>query len=262
LPLRVVELDERYEKAFWDLVWKDKIEYYFHIVDWRDERDRTKIFLALEGDRIEGLLVQYKEFIANVKGSDRAVDALLDLDLGGMSINITRDHKDLLLSKYASDEVLEIALLHMKREQFRPFKGTAPVKLGSKDAEDIVDLLRAIGPDVWDERAIANIMDDMDRRIWFGIRADGLLATAGMASLTDFAGIVHTMATREAYRGRGYAKSVVSTLTGELLAGTEDAMIFVRDQNVPAVKAYTGIGYRPFNLYVNMRAAVRRDGKS
>lgn len=53
------------------------------------------------------------------------------------------------------------------------------------------------------------------------------------------------MYTLEEYRGRGYATAVMSSMVEYSSRHTDNIVLFVRDDNVPAIRSYDKIGFRP-----------------
>lgn len=46
------------------------------------------------------------------------------------------------------------------------------------------------------------------------------------------------------YRGRGYAKTVTSAITGDALLSGARALLHVAEDNEPAIRVYRTLGYR------------------
>jgi len=89
---------------------------------------------------------------------------------------------------------------------------------------------------------------------WLGIRKDGRLVSVGNVRFVDFASNIGVVATDEHYRGRGYATSVVSGLVEEILKRCPIALIHVIEDNAPAVRAYSKVGFTPYKTYLSIRS--------
>ena len=46
--LKIVSLDDGYEQTFWNHVSQDPLDYYFFILDLKQQPEQTKILLAIE----------------------------------------------------------------------------------------------------------------------------------------------------------------------------------------------------------------------
>ncbi|MGB9778600.1 MAG: hypothetical protein ACP5IM_06645 [Candidatus Bathyarchaeia archaeon] len=75
--MKIVSITGNYEKLFWNHVNRDPIDYYFFILDWTQRKKQTKIFLAVEGNRVLGSLLAYTDYIVQFRGSRKAVQKLL-----------------------------------------------------------------------------------------------------------------------------------------------------------------------------------------
>ncbi|MBM3132416.1 MAG: GNAT family N-acetyltransferase [Chloroflexi bacterium] len=82
--------------------------------------------------------------------------------------------------------------------------------------------------------------------VFYGIwREDRLVAAAGTHAVAPSYGIAYVgnVMTRPECRNQGLAKVCVSSVTAELLEGCVDVVLNVEADNVPAVRAYTSLGY-------------------
>ncbi len=85
------------------------------------------------------------------------------------------------------------------------------------------------------------------RGVFYGIwKDDRLVAVAGTHAIAPTYRIAHVgnVMTHPDFRNQGLAKICVSSVTGELLETCEDVVLDVEADNVPAVRAYTSLGYR------------------
>ena len=68
-------------------VYQDVPHHHFFILDWKFEKDSTKILLALKANRIQGIMLTYRQSIVQLRGNDEAANALLDhIDLKKVEI--------------------------------------------------------------------------------------------------------------------------------------------------------------------------------
>jgi len=75
--LHLALLTQELEPYYWNLVKQDYCDYYFFVYDLLLQRDRTKVFLALDRQQIAGLMLIYNEYNVQLRGSPETVGFLL-----------------------------------------------------------------------------------------------------------------------------------------------------------------------------------------
>jgi len=258
LALEVVNLDDNLEEKFWAHVNQDPLDYFFFILDWKYDRDKTKILLALEEDEIQGMMVIFRKSIVQLRGSRKAARTLLDhLDLEEVEMGAPKEFEDLMLERYEPQIRNEIVLMHLRRGEENITKSHEPVRLSSDDAEQIANLMRISYPDWWGEMTAERVKYLMKRNFWLGIKQDDKVVALGNTRFLDFGSNIGVVATDEAYRNRGYATSIVSALTEEILQRCDTAMIHVLRDNDPAIHIYEKVGFKPYKSYMLIKKAKR-----
>jgi predicted GNAT family acetyltransferase len=122
------------------------------------------------------------------------------------------------------------------------------------EAEEIASIMRHTDPEWWDETTTQRIAEGMNERLWLGIKVNGKLVSIGNTRLTDWGSNIGVIATHEGYRNRGYATSIVSALVKEILQKSNLALIHVLSGNLPAIRAYKKVGFKPYRSYFLARA--------
>jgi len=252
--LKTVLLDESLQKTFWNHVNQDPIDYHFFIFDLKNRLGETKIWLALEGEKVEGLLLVYRDHVVQLRGSREAVKALLErVELKEFELQAPLDCEDLVLAKYKPKVRQEMVLMALRRGEERIQITTQPVRIGENDADEIAVLLNNADREWWGEVTAEQLRARMGETINIGIKQDGRLVSVGIARLTGYASNISTIATDERYKNRGYATSIVCALVREILEASEVAMIHVIKDNAPAVRAYAKAGFKPYETYLSIR---------
>ncbi len=259
--MKIVSLDAPFEAIFWQHVNQDIPHYYFYAFDWKHNREKTEILLALEHDRINGMMLIYDQRIAQLRGSNEAAQALLQrLDLEKVELQSLIEHKQLVLEKYKptlmqSHEMM-LMTLHKGEETLRV---EHPVMaLNASDSEKIAATMRDADPEFWGDRTGQGIVEGMSQGAgWFGVRVNKELVSIGMMRLTEWTGLVGVVATQKAHRNKGYATSIVSRLVEQILQGLPLAMIYVLADNPSAIRAYTKVGFRLYKTYFFIRGEKR-----
>ena len=259
--MEIVSLGPDLEPIFWEHVSQDIPHYYFFAFDWKYNRNKTKIWLALEENQIDGMMLVYNERIVQIRGSSKAADAFLEmLDLEKVEIQSLEKHKQLILKKYKptlkqSHEMM-LMLLHKGEEEFHTEHPI--VELDASHAKKIATIMREADPEYWRDITGQRIVEGINQGVnWLGIKVNEELASIASARLTEWTGLIGVVATHKEHRNKGYATSVVSELVKRILKKLLLAMIFVLTDNLPAVRAYKKVGFKPYKTYFFMRGERR-----
>jgi len=259
--MKIVPLDKNLEAPFWKHVNQDIPHYYFFAFDWKHNREKTKILLALENKEIEGMMLVYDERIAQLRGSSRAAEALLQrLDLEKVEFQSLKEHEPLVLEKYKPTlkQSHEMMLMLVRRGEEKLVIGCPVVALDASDSEKIAAIMRDADPEFWGDVTGQGIMEGMGKGAnWFGVKVNDELVSIGNLRLTEWTGLIGIVATLEAHRNQGYATSIVSKIVKQIMERVPLAMIFVLADNSPAVRAYTKAGFKPYRTYFFMRGEKR-----
>jgi RimJ/RimL family protein N-acetyltransferase len=249
--LKVVLVKERNEQIFWNHVCVDPLDYYFFIVDMKQRRDKTKVFLALDDDSIEGLALLYGDYIVQLRGSREAVDVLMEkVEFDRAEVQCPLGCQDLVLRKYIAPSMAEMVLMQLRRGEENIQIRHEIARLLSEDAEEIAVILKEADPVWWGDVEAEGFRQSMETAVVLGIRQEGKIACVGSARLVDFASNIGIIATRKECRNRGYATSVTSALTEEILKTSPVAIIHVLSHNAPAIKVYSRVGFKPDKRYM------------
>lgn len=252
--MKVIPLDQSVEKAFWNHVNQDQLDYHFFIFDWKLNKDQTKITLALEKEKIEGLMLVYRDSVVQLRGKREAVKLLLDqLDQEKVELQVPLNCVDIALRKYSPKIREEMILMQLRRGEENIQITTVPVRLGTEDLEEVAELMQEADPLHWGEVTAETLRMRVGGAFWLGIKQKQRVVSMGSARLTDFGSNINVVATKEQYRNRGYATSIVSALVKEILKTNQTALIHVLRDNAPAVRAYSKVGFKPYKTYLSIR---------
>lgn len=250
----IVSLAPAFEDVFWDYVNQDVPHHHFFILDWKLEKDSTKILLALKQNRIEGMMLVYRQSIVQLRGSPEAASALLDrLDLKKAQIQALMEHENLILKKYKPLTRHELILMTLQKGKEKLHIRHPVVKLTPSDAKEIASLMKQTDPEWWGDAAPQRIIEGMNERLWLGMKIDGKLVSLGGTRFTEWGSNIGAIATEESHRGKGYATSIVSTLVKNILVRCSMAFIHVLSDNPPAINVYKKVGFKPYKTYLFVR---------
>lgn len=249
--LEVVKLGPSLEETFEGHARKDIPNYFFFLLDWRFNRDRTEIWLALRQNKIHGMMLVFDRRIIQLRGSEPAAEALLSkVELEKAEFNVEPQHRQAVLGKFPLARIYELILMALRRGEEHLYPSEHVVRLTPGDAGVIADLMSSADPEIWGTMKPERIAASMDRTLWLGIFGDGKLVSLGNTMQTDFASNVGAVATHGSYRNRGHATSVVSALLREIMKVNELALIHVLKDNMPARRVYEKVEFKPYRNYL------------
>lgn len=250
-------LTDDYMPAYMEIVTRDYTDYYFFVYDVLLQRERTKVWLAIDGREIVGLMLVYNDSMVQLRGSPETVGFLLStLNLENVEVEVPRDCLDMLLAKFPVYKTLEnMTIMRLEKSKENLQIGFEPERLTAKNAWEVARLMRESYPLMWREMTAETVktLTSPKETLMLGIRQDGRLAAFGSAMLTPHVGLVCWLGTSELHRRQGYCTSVLSTLVQQGLKSAECIAIHVLDENVSARRIYEKIGFRPYRYYVLLK---------
>ena len=256
--MKITPLSPTLEPKFWEHINQD-IPHYFHFaLDWKHRRSDTQILLALKENRIDGMMLIFKERNVQLRGSRKSVKALLErLVLKKAELMVSEQHEKSILEKYQPTWSHELILMLLRKGEESLHIAHPIVPLDASDAERIATMMTKLKPEFWGEFTREQIVEGMNTVNWVGIKEDGELVSIGRARLTEKVGVIPTIATHEAHRNKGYATSVTSYLVKLILEKTPIAIIYTLRDNPPANKVYRKVGFKPYKKYLTMKGDRR-----
>jgi ribosomal protein S18 acetylase RimI-like enzyme len=258
LALNIVELDDRLEGRFWDHVNRSPLDHYWFILDWRFQRPDTRIFMAMEDELIEGMMLIFENAVVQLRGSREAVKALLGrLDAKTVELTAPVDCRDIVSQHYKDPAAYELMLMHMEKGQERPQISHKPERLLSGDSEGVARVVMEANYEWWDDVTAERVRKSFEKNLWVGIKRDGRVVAVGGARYEEIGCNIGIVATDEAYRNQGFATSIVSALVKEIFRTHTKALIHVLTTNKPAVHVYSKVGFRPYRSFFMIRKGER-----
>ncbi len=256
--MEIIIVDEKLERQFLNHASKDPLQYYWFILDWRYQRNDTEVHMAMDGDRIDGMMLTFKKAVVQLRGSRAAVGALLDqLDLEKVELTAPTDCSDLVCKKYKASREYRMTMLSLEQGQENVQILHKPERLSLSDSAGIAKVVREANKEWWDDVTAERVKASVRDNLWLGIRREGRLVSVGSARFTEIGSNIGIIATDQEHRNRGFATSIVSALVREILQRKSRALIHVLEDNDPAVHVYASVGFRPYCQWVHVRNAVR-----
>lgn len=220
---------------------------------------RTRWYLG-RGASGQGLVLHSRGGLGDatfVMGDPDAVAAILSIHPGPTHSYATcqPQHLAALRDIYRLSNQQPMIRMGVTRESFTPTHDITTHLLGGIDIRRINTLYGSDGS------ASYYIPEHIDAGVYRGVVIDGrLVAIAGthVVSEQEHVAVVGNVFTHPAYRGHGYAKAVTGAVTEALLEYCDHVVLTVDPRNMPAVAAYSHLGYHEVCQLVEASAA-RRD---
>ncbi len=235
---------------------RDRLYAGYALCDLEDTYfDACQWFLTLDAQgTARGLAMEFGRLdpvVLFVMGEPEAIRATLEQDLTPAYVQLTArpEHLAPLEPRYRLRHIRSMLRMTARKADFRPAKEQERAeRLTTDDLAELNRIYRMAS-------ATAFAAYQLDNGIFYGIKVNGrLVATAGTHVISPSQRIVAVgnVFTHPHFRGRGYAQAVTAAVTAEALRGFGPdqpgqpealAILNVRADNVPAIHAYTKIGY-------------------
>ena len=245
--LRVIPVEESYEKQFLHFLEAERILHIFTIYDFRYMRDKTKIWIALEDKKIAGYLLEFDNRIVHTHGSAESAAKLLDYTNLDELVFVIEPHHLRVVEEFfkplgptdssSRGEITTYLIVKVDAETFKPSIRHRVKKLGTKD---LADILKSMGHE-WKSR-IENVVH---KGVAFGAYDNGSpVAVAAVSEILDGLALIRGVYTLPSFRRKGFATSACSALIQELIDLGREAMLWVAKDNLPAIRVYEKIGFK------------------
>jgi len=246
-------LDYNIWKALLKLYFNDPIEHVYFMYDIIYAIDKTDIYLALSNNDVIGYLLIWKG--ADVAGVHIWGDAeplirFLPTDIP-MTIQVYNDDLfKLVVShlKFKGGKVLSKPYYNMSvnEQNFKLYHSDKAIRLSEKDLDAFIELRKIQISDI--ARREINRKEALEIMIkwrYYGFYMDNKLVSIACAFVRlNEVWIIGGVFTHPDFRGRGYAKIVTSAITQNALNSGAIAFLQVREDNIPAIRAYKALGYK------------------
>jgi ribosomal protein S18 acetylase RimI-like enzyme len=238
----------------------DLEDEYFQSCQWSlsvDAQGATR-GLAMEFGRLDPAVLF-------VMGEPDAVRAMLEHDLAPAYMQLTArsEHLPALEQRYRLRHIRSMLRMTVYKDDFRMAKEQERAeRLTAQDLAELNRIYRMAS-------ASAFAAYQLESGIFYGIKINGrLIATAGTHVISPSQRIVAVgnVFTHPHFRGRGYAQAVTGAVTAEALRGFGPdepgqpqalAILNVRADNAPAIRAYTKLGYAAVCPFVEAHGSRR-----
>lgn len=209
----------------------------------------SKWFIAMHHDDFALCLISRSMtpcYIFTMGNAD-VLDCLLDATSlpGEAFITCQPDHLDTVERYYELDSHFLMRRMIVTRDSFTPMAEMA-TRLRPPHTKELNMLYESHTGHVFSPRQIR-------RGVYYGIwQNDRLVAVAGTHLISPTYGIAYVgnVLTHHDYRNQGMASICTSAVTADLLDSCTKVVLNVEPQNLPAIRAYCGLGYKDDCLIV------------
>ena len=245
------------------IIKTDVIQHVFAVYDIQNDQEHTTTYAAFEGEKLKGYILIYtgtdipsvvleceedveEDLLKHAPADNFIIHTLVNLLPAIKKRSPAAEH-------YVEDWML------VKKESARFFESNQVRRLQTEqDASSLADMLltRKDRP----ENTLKKYVEWISRMPMYGV-FDGneLVSYAGSFIQLPQVWFIGGVYTDPNHRNRGYATMATSAVTQEALRKSEAAMLFVRTDNYPAIKAYEKIGYRKIGekLWVDIGTGLK-----
>lgn len=221
----------------------------FSIVDMTDNPEKCSLHVALVGGELEAYLQVYDAGsygIARLLGEEEAVERLLPhLPSGRMIMMCTAPLQSVVREKFPENPTYLEQLMSVGQDNLRKVDKSGVGRLGPSDAEALHSLYMS-GEFATRARlsSVRAFRERLTNEPEFGLWVGGRLASVARAMFGDETfGMVGGVFTDPSHRGKGYGGMVTFAATEHLLQKSRLSMLYVRKDNLPAIRVYQKLGY-------------------
>lgn len=234
-------------KEFLRLLDEDRILHFFTIWDLRYEGDKTEVWIALRNREIQSYLLEYDKKIVHTHGTTESVKDLLScIDLKEVVFVIEPHHLKMVEEFFeivepadssSKNKITKFLIMKVDKNSFKPLVRHYVKRLKAEDLDEVSEHLG--------EEQGRRVREAVKTGIAFGAYQDETLASFAAVTeiITDLA-LIRGVYTSPPFRSKGLATSAVSALVKELFHLSKETVLWVSEDNFPAIRVYEKIGFK------------------
>jgi len=232
-----------------NLFKKDPIKFAFEIYDSQFDKENTE-FITVD----EGYLMYYRKFdpatIILYAEKENTAKKLLSL--------IAEDRFILFIEPKWS-QLLNFNNIKVYPELLMVCNSPKVFNIGNVrklSIDDKNDILNLYGEDRG--KVLLNMLSE-GKTTAYGLFISHLVSAAYTWIETNDVAVIGGVLTQEGFRNKGYATSVVSILTQDVIKRGKVASLYVREDNAPAIYVYKKIGFKEYEkrLWVSVNTELK-----
>ena len=234
--------------AIEEFLLPDRFSNIYIIGDIEARDEKAKFSVAKDGDHIIGILLSY-EFddypVLWLYDRGSATMQLLDRVTYGKFVMITGESSvQRVLKVFKEASVYRESVMHAHRSEVRYYHNPEVRKL---EPDDSYAWAKSINNgEEPDNKLIKKAETKLINNDCFGLFCGEDIVSRGVIDVkTSYGWAIGGMYTLPSFRNRGYATSVMSGIIEAASEEINDFVLYVRENNKPAVKSYARSGFRP-----------------
>ncbi|RLE93005.1 MAG: hypothetical protein DRN04_08605 [Thermoprotei archaeon] len=239
--MNIVQANFRYTEICLNKALEKPELYSFVIHDIRNQKDRTKVYVAVSDSEVKGFLVEYKDngdTILDIRPfSFEAAEALLNYVKENYSkalVFIDISYEPLLDKVLKLESKYYFYSMSVKPEHFKPF--TLP-----NCTLERVDCVPESVPEDW--KYVRDRIEELLEGYLFKYK-ETPVAFGGYRVAEPEVYMLGSIYVDKKYRGRGYRKTITSLLVQKAFEKTRTACLWVSTENKPAIAVYKKLGFK------------------
>lgn len=236
------------ERVARSLKSEDLLVHHFDIYDLLYEPENTTMYVAYDQiSSLSGYLLTYRRLrtpATRLYGEREAVSQLLDLlEDEKMLIFCTPELLDVVEKRFPQARCYLEDQMYVSRSLVRFINHEEAVRLDPEHTSSLAELYSS-GESSY-ARSEERCRTLLEKHVVYSVFADDQLVSAAITlkrlpEVSEITGVF----TRPKFRGRGLTTIATSAATEEALKNAPKTTLFVRSDNIPAVKIYKKLGYR------------------
>ncbi len=248
---RLYDLDYNLWRNIIRLYLRNPLEHVYLLYDLIYEVDNTDVYFNIDNGSINGYILVWRGQNVNgvhLWGNVGNLVEFIPLEENTIIHIYNRENLDLVEKLLKSNNVGFKTMYYLdmvvSEKEFTPYHPEKAVKLDPGNRhhiEEFVELKKIQGRiiDYTSAQAL------LSRTRYYGVFVDTKLVSIACCYLrTNEVWVIGDVYTHPEYRGCGYAKIVTSAITRDAIVSGAKALLHVVENNEPAIRVYTRIGYR------------------
>lgn len=261
MRLDIEDLRASYLKNVEEYLLRDKLLNIYTLGDLELPDSRAKFRIASSGNKILGLMLTY-EFddypIIWLHAAGEAADQLLDeINYGKFVMIAETSSLRYVIARFEGANAFKESVMLLKRENF---KSRPDANVRKAHLEDVMAWAKSLSdgeePDIM---LMRKAEDRLKRNDCFGYFAGQNIVSRGVVDMkSKYGWAIGGIYTLPRYRNKGLATSVMSGIINAAPPHVTDFILYVREDNSPAIRSYTKTGFRVIGerLFVDYNAGI------
>ncbi len=244
----IVSLEEFGENEFMKFLDQEKILHIFTIYDLRRFRERTRVWIYLKQNKIEGYIFVFNELYTHTHGTAESIKGLLSRVSTSEPIFVIEQGHFAEIRKFyepieptdktSKGRITTYAVLKLEQADF---SSSIRHEVKKMEIGHLNDVLVCLG-----EEWRTHLEDAVNRGLAYGAYVNKILASfATVPEMIDEIALIRGVYTMPEFRNMGVATSACSALVQELFEKEKTPILWVAEDNLPARKIYEKLGFRP-----------------